>query len=430
MKLVLTIILFSISSPFLFAQTARDTIYSSFVLDQRRNSFKDHLLNTVLFKNMEQVLDSTTEEQFRESCWAIAQFIVQSTSIEKGFAQLFDKYQTLDYSTKRSFLEAVYASYSKEYEKEIGTLLITETVPKLFAMQAVYLYRMHPNKTTTEFIQTYLANRFPHYEKIALLAELVKYLQHYQTELHQKTPSLTKLFEHQKKVGSKMIYSFQRWNRDYPGIAIIQNADGSFVREKSGRILMIEQLARAGSNLPYFLTNGNTPQGIFSITGTEVSRNLFIGPTPNFQMLMPYEADSAFWHTTYDNKKDSLSNYKNLLPESWSNYAPITESYYAGKIGRSEILSHGTTIDPEYFKGKPYYPLTPTLGCLCAKEIWNKTTGRLDQSEQFKLLNGFLSTSGTTGYLIVINLDNQQKAVSKKEIQLILERKKAPVRVP
>jgi hypothetical protein len=422
MKHLLTVILFSFISLIAFAQSARDTIYSNFVLDQRRISFKEHLQENVLNKNMLQTLDSNTEEQFRESCWAISQFIFQSTSIKSGFAQMFDKYQTLDYSTKRVFLEAVYASYPKEYEKEIGTLLITETVPKLFAMQAVYLNRMHPNNATNKFIQTYLENRFPNFQQNNILMELSKYLQTHQTQLHQKTPSLKPLFEHQNKLGTKIIYSFQRWNRDYPGIAIIKNADGSFVREQNGRILMIEQLARAGSNLPYFLTNGNTPQGIYSITGTEVSHNLFIGPTPNFQMLMPYELDSVFWNTTYDNTKDSLSNYKNLMPESWRNYAPITESYFAGKIGRTEILSHGTTIDPEYFKGKPFYPLTPTLGCLCAKEIWNSSTGKLDQSEQFKLLNGFLSTPGTTGYLMVINLDNQQKAVSKKEIQMLLEK--------
>ena len=420
MNRLLTVILICLSTQVLFAQTARDTIYSSFVLDQRRARFKEQLQNNLLDKNMLLALDSTTEEKFRESCWSISQFIVQTPSIEKGFAQMFDKYQKLEYSTKRSFLEAVYASYPKEYEKEIGTLLITETIPKLFAMQAMYLYRIHPNHATKNFIQTYLANRFPDYQQDKILSELSKYLEQHQIQINQKKPSLTALFAHQNKVGTKIIYSFQRWNRDYPGIAIIQNADGSFAKEKNGQLLMIEQLARAGSNLPYFLTNGNTPQGIYSITGTEVSHNIFIGPTPNFQMLMPFEADTAFWHTPYDNQIDSLSNYKKLLPESWRNYAPITESFYAGKIGRSEILSHGTTIDPEYFKGQPYYPLTPTLGCLCAKEIWNTSTGKLDQSEQYKLLNGFLSTPGTIGYLIVINLDNQQKAVSKKEIQSIL----------
>ena len=414
--------LFVLSSHVLYAQTARDTIYSGFVLDQRRASFKEQLQRNLFDKNMVLALDSTSEVKFRESCWSISQFIVQTPSIEKGFAQLFDKYQQLEYSTKRSFLEAVYASYPKEYEKEMGTLLITETVPKLFAMQSVYLFRIHPDHATKSFIQTYLANRFPDFQQDHILSELSKFLEQHQTQIKQKTPSLAALFAHQNKVGTKIIYSFQRWNRDFPGIAIIQNADGSFVKEKNGQLLMIEQLARAGSNLPYFLTNGNTPQGIYSITGTEVSHNLFIGPTPNFQMLLPFEADTAFWHTTYDNRIDSLSNYKNLLPESWRTYMPITESYYAGRIGRSEILSHGTTIDPEYFRGKPYYPLTPTLGCLCAKEIWNSSTGKLDQSEQFKLLNGFLSTPGTMGYLMVINLDNQQKAVRKKEIETLLKK--------
>ncbi len=422
MKRVLTVILFILSYHILFAQTAKDTIYSSFVLDQRRASFNEHLQKRVLDQNMTQQLDSNTEASFRESCGAIAQFIVQSPSIKIGFAQLFDKYQQLNYSTKRVFLEAVYASYPKEYEKEMGTLLLIETVPKLFAMQAVYLYRMHPQKSTLDFINVYFDQHFSNSGNNQLLIELKKYLNNREVNLQQKTPKLKDLFEHQKSIGTKIIYSFQRWNRDYPGIAIIQNADGSFQRDSNGHILMIEQLARAGSNLPYFLTNGNTPQGIFSITGTEVSHSLFIGPTPNFQMLMPYEADSAFWHTSYDNSKDSLSNYNNLLPPSWRNYAPITESYYAGKIGRSEILSHGTTIEPSFFKGKHFYPISPTQGCLCAKEIWDPTTGRLIESEQFKLLNGFLSTPGTKGFLMVINVDNQQKAVSKKEIETLLKK--------
>ena len=95
----------------------------------------------------------------------------------------------------------------------------------------------------------------------------------------------------------------------------------------------------------------------------------------------------------------------------------MTEAFYAGKIGRTEIIAHGTTIDPEYFKDKPYYPLTPTLGCLCAKELWNVTTGKLLVSEQFNLYSAFLSTPGNKGYLIVVNLDDQQKAVTREEIE-------------
>jgi hypothetical protein len=57
------------------------------------------------------------------------------------------------------------------------------------------------------------------------------------------------------------------------------------------------------------------------------------------------------------------------------------------------------------------------MGCLCAKETWNIFNGKFLQSEQFKLTNAFLSTPGQKGYLMVINLDNQQKPVGKEEIE-------------
>jgi hypothetical protein len=208
------------------------------------------------------------------------------------------------------------------------------------------------------------------------------------------------------------IYSFQKWNRDYPGLAALQQSNGHFLRDSMGQILLIDQLARAGSNLPYFITNGNTPQGIYSITGTEVSKNLFIGPTPNLQLLMPFEADSS---------KDALTNYLGLLPKEWANYEPIQESFFAGKAGRSEILAHGTTIDPAYFKDFPFYPISPTLGCLCAKEIWNIFNGRLQESHQLQLANGLMQQKTQKGLLMVVNIDNQQSPVSKKQIKELIE---------
>jgi hypothetical protein len=38
-------------------------------------------------------------------------------------------------------------------------------------------------------------------------------------------------------------------------------------------------------------------------------------------------------------------------------------------------------------------------------------------SEQFNLYSAFLSTPGNKGYLIVVNLDDQQKAVTREEIE-------------
>jgi hypothetical protein len=193
------------------------------------------------------------------------------------------------------------------------------------------------------------------------------------------------------------------------------------MRNESGRLMVFQQLARSASDLPYFVTNGSTPQGIYSIQGTAVTRNNYIGPTPNLQLLMPNEKDWVkYFHQPVDSTQDSLQLYNELLPVSWRNYSPMAEAWIAGKIGRSEIIAHGTTIDPEYFKGKPYYPLTPTMGCLCARELWNITSGRLLISEQFNLVSTFTATPGQKGFLYVINLDDQQKAVTREEVERLV----------
>jgi hypothetical protein len=108
--------------------------------------------------------------------------------------------------------------------------------------------------------------------------------------------------------------------------------------------------------------------------------------------------------------------YRSYFPESWQTWQGLMEAYNAGKIGRSEIIAHGTTIDPKYFENQPYYPISPTLGCLCAREQWNPQTGKIDQSDQLDLVNTFIETPGTKGYLIVIELDEKEAAVSKEEV--------------
>jgi len=262
-----------------------------------------------------------------------------------------------------------------------------------------------------------MVERFPGYDTIPVLRALQGYLSFVRPVL----PAVGELFAWERQSGVKTIYSFQRWDRDYGGLAIVQNADGSFVRDGAGRLQVFEQLARSGPGLPYFLTDGNTPQGVFRITGTDVSKTNFIGPTPNLQLLLPGEGKWADFFREPDLVGgDSLERYRDLLPPGWRDYAPMMEAWEAGAIGRTEIIAHGTTIDPEYFKGRPWYPLTPTMGCLCAKELWNVTTGHPLVSEQCNLVNSFLATPGRQGWLIVINLDDQRRAVSREEVEKLV----------
>lgn len=400
-----------------FGQLSLDAISTDFVLHQRRADFDRYLREKTVKAVFTSTLDSTNEDSFREACWSVSQFLLTSPQIENGFNQLFAKYHSLENITKRALLEAMYGTYPARYKKVMSALIQEENVPKLLAMQALYLYRLDNSSRNVTYLLAQSHKLSPGHPEDFLLHELDGYLLRHQSLLPVPAPDISSLFAQQRVTKQKTIYSFQRWNRDYPGCAIIQNEDGSFVRDSNGRLRVFGQLARSASNLPYFITNGNTPQGIYSIQGTEVSHNNIIGPTPNIQMVMPFEADSIFWHTRYDSTKDALANYLGLLPENWRSHTPMTEAFYAGMIGRSEIIVHGTTIDPAYYRGMPFYPYTPTQGCLSANESWNTITGKILQSDQFDLVNAFLGTPGDKGYLIVVNINNMQKAVSRKEAE-------------
>ncbi len=214
-----------------------------------------------------------------------------------------------------------------------------------------------------------------------------------------------------------MVYSFQRHRRVFPGLAVVRLPSGKFLREDDGRLFVVTQLALSLSDLPGFLTNGNTPQGIHTMLGTAVSRDEYIGPTTTLQLKLPFEAAPAEF--THGNRSDSAWTpeiYADLLPASWRNYFPITEAYDAGRAGRFDIIAHGTTIDPSFYRGEPFYPNTPSLGCLCAPERWSSVTGARVASEQQRLVDALARNGGTRGYVVVVELDDESRPIEPGDV--------------
>jgi hypothetical protein len=402
-----------------FSQSKREDIYSDFVLYQKRASLEKDLHERIIGRSFALPLDSNTEYRYESACNAVSQFLFATPEVAQGFANLFAGYDSLSYYTKSAFLEAVYAVGRRNYVAPVEAILDKETDPRLFSVGAVYLFRCDSSTDHANILKIRMAEKFPGFDMVPILLELENYLTYHSAYVAGNIPAIPELFAWRAagSGGLKTIYSFQRWDRDYPGLALIQNADGSLVRDPQGRVQLFRQLARSGSGLPYFIKNGNTPQGIYSIGGLGVSRTNFIGPTPNIQLIMPNEDRWNRYFHQADSTADSLTRYRDLLPPEWRDYTPMMEAWTAGSLGRTEIIAHGTTIDPEYFSGWPFYPLTPTMGCLCAKELWNPTSGHLLVSEQFNLVSAFESTPGDKGYLYVINVDDQRKPVSREEVE-------------
>src|SRR5882762_8463585 len=272
-----------------FSQARREDIYTDFVLYPKRVLLEKDLRERVIAKTFAMPLDSNTEYRYESACNAVSQFLFRSPSVEQGFSILFAGYDSLSPDTKRAFLEAVYAVDPKVHSVPVKAILEKETDPKLFAICAAYLHRCDTGTDNNNFLKIRMAEKFPGYDTVAILLELQNWLSVHETFAGGKTPDIGELFAYQATVGQKIVWSFQRWDRDYPGLAIVQNANGKFVRDPQGRLLVFLQLARSGADLPYFITDGSTPQGIYSIQGMGVSRTHFIGPTPNLQLIMPNE---------------------------------------------------------------------------------------------------------------------------------------------
>jgi hypothetical protein len=395
---------------------AQDNLYARYTTNENRDKIHKRLVNNTILFNLSLPLTDTTEEKWEEAFGAMEFLLYKNPMVDKKIEEAFENLQSRSKSFQRALLELAYTSYPSRYLTQTVDLLKGTNDPKIFAMSAEYILQSSQDSLTVETIEELMISKFSDQSTDPILVRLSEQL----SEIKFSSPSFidnkffTDILNRNFLPGNTIMYSFQRKDRDFPGLVVIRNKDGIFVRD-SAEIFNVPQLARSINNLPSYLTNGNTPQGIFRMKGFDVSMSMFIGPSPNVQLTMPGEtslinffADSSIYDTIWNKEF-----YAKLLPITLQNYSPLYHSYYAGLAGRSEIIAHGTAINPEYFKGKLYYPHTPSLGCLSTKEIWN---GKRLESNQKKLINGLLKAGGADGYCVVIELDDKKAAVTIEEL--------------
>jgi len=353
--------------------------------------------------------------------WAMELIQYRNDTTDSAIKNSLTNYLNRSENFQRALLEVIYSLYQNELNNEILQLIHSINNSKLFAMCVHYLKTDNDLETLKKLTEDFSLRFFPTIENPIL--SMLKYDLNTKFRATIKLPPLIDLLKKDFGSDKVIVYSIQRLNRDYPGLLVIKKPDGQFLRDESGKIFSVPQLARAITDLPGYITNGNTPEGILSIQGIDVSKNVFIGPSPNLQLVLPYEVNlKTFFHNEINDSVWSESYYSDLLPDSWKDYKPIYEAYYAGKAGRNEIIAHGTTIDHEFYKHKSYYPFTPSLGCLTTKELWSEVDGKIIESGQIKLMNALSFVRLDKGFFVVVNIDDQHLSVTLDEIEdLILK---------
>lgn len=370
------------------------------------------IVNNIILKNLAIPLTDSSEDEWEGAFNAMEIVNYTSGLTEEKMGVAMDSLANRSVDFQRTTLEAAYALYPGKFTAQAAKLMNTTGNAKIFAMCAVYLYQASPG--TKDQIQAALQKSFGDSALVnPILLGLQRWINPEEISREQKASVLKQLISASFLKGQTVLYSFQRKDRNYPGMVMVRKKDGSFVKAGDD-YFHVPQLARGIANLPYFLTKGNTPQGLYRMFGFGVSLNQSIGPTANVQMGMPVELTKKnFFDNVSDTSSWTIDDYAKLLPESLRQYKPLYETYLAGAAGRNEIIAHGSTINPEYYVGKTYYPLTPTEGCLATKEFWD---GKLVYSDQEKLVNALLAAGGAYGYVLVIEMEDQQRPVTLEDV--------------
>jgi hypothetical protein len=382
-----------------------------------REQLYRRLVQRSIQQNLSLPLSDSTEEQWITAFETLALLRYRSPWTTARLEQSFDRIPERSEAYQYALLSLISASHPSPLSAKIDQLYKGTVYPKAIAGCAALLTGQQ--KTDPKKISADACRRIEETGDSLTAAVLHRYLTN--REQHLSRAQLRELLFHPFPGKRPVVFSLQRQNRNYPGVAIVRDTSGKFLIQKN-LLFSVPQLARGLYNLPAILTNGNTPQGIFRMQGTAVSRINFIGPTPSLQLSMPAETPVGTFlgDSTITDSSWTEARYLGLLPPSCRNMKALMQTYDAGRMGRTEIIAHGTTINPEYYKGEPYYPQTPTMGCLCTKEIWNSETGARQESDQQKLVDALALAGGTDGYLVVIELDNQEAPVSITELEALI----------
>lgn len=419
MKKITALLVICFSCILVHAQT--DTLINSkFASAKERTKFRDNIISHSIIQSLTLPLTDSTEENWEDAFTSMELLRYKTPWVDTKIKEAFSGLQKRSISFQRTLLEMAYALYPADFRDSVFSLALNTMDIKTYAMAVEYLFQKDKTDKTSLTANAIL-QRYAFLSSIASSEpekDLIKMLAVYHTSGYPSKKLIRDLLGKKYLPGSTIIFSFQRRNRNFPGLALVRDQQGNLVKNTDGKIFSVPQLARSKSNMPVYITNGSTPQGIFRMYGFDVSKSAMIGPTQNIQLTMPFEtsvrhflkdstiSDTATWTEAY---------YKKLLPANFKNFQPLMQTYFASQIGRTEIIAHGTTVDPAYYKGQPYYPQTPTEGCLCTKENWDANGNRLE-SDQQKLVNAVKIAGGPDGYIIVIEIDDQQKPVTLADI--------------
>lgn len=200
-----------------------------------------------------------------------------------------------------------------------------------------------------------------------------------------------------KQKGPKLIL-FLRRDRKFKGRLVLINNEGHIDKDWS-----LQALCKGRENKPFYVTNGQTPCGLYDIDS--------VMPEANQQTLF---GKYRRLKLEFMKREDLENSFDDILREHffWK------EGVVANEIGRSLLRVHGTGLKNRNFL-KPYHPFVTTSGCVSLLETKDDHAQRelLDKlMESLNLDPVFENEDKIHGTLAVIEINDSKGHVGLQEI--------------
>ncbi|MBC75453.1 MAG: hypothetical protein CME64_05495 [Halobacteriovoraceae bacterium] len=205
------------------------------------------------------------------------------------------------------------------------------------------------------------------------------------------------------------LFLFCRHDRSYPCRFVLKDMHDRLVRNSYGELWSLPALAKSAGNLPFYKTNGYTPEGVHTIDSVmpEANRVLSFGKFRRVILnWVPTDADT-----------------RKLLPRSNHSSKWWRAASIARNNGRKWLRIHGTGRINKRPSSK-YYPHMPTAGCVSVRE---GSYPGVTYKDQRVILDSLMKAMGLgpvfmnepkiKGLLYVIELDQKEERVSVETLK-------------
>jgi len=393
----------------------QDSVFCNGATRAAQQKLYQNISRNIIQKNLGDSLSHSSSEAWADAFDAILLVNQKSAWTDQKISEAVLKSDQMPIPFQKKLLELLQGQERYGYRDAMEKKWRNMTDSNLVAMTAWYLYCSDSGR------QSFTASAFrkhPLYDGSKPVFKIVDGYMHAEKYITILQPIISAILSPGYLRGQTLLFCLLPQNRDQPGLLFVRDSNGVWLTDEGRQLSHIRVFARSLSNMPGIFRLGNTPQGLYRMDGFGKSLSSMIGPSENIQLTMPFEykASHFYMDSTVDDNDWRMDRYKGLLPAPAAGYGPLYESFYAGQSGRTEIIIHGHSTDPLWYRDAAYWPMIPSNGCLTTNESWDAANGRRLHSSQQALTNLINRAGGPKGYLIVMEIPYEGKALQLTDI--------------